>query len=200
MKLAILMDDKDDIAPLWRSISIVTVDGTVERVSASLGRSSALPYADLVVGRDMLRGEISLLSSVYPIVVNGDRIVRFDQIAGKFPELLPGGKTLGVGWCDESHVACLSGSMSGNVVNGLYPFPFREGVFDNVIVYEILDYDVIRESHRVVKRGGKLFLVFRDKVFGGVKPSEALKFLVKFNVISLALRDGFWIVESKKIR
>ncbi|MCG3108188.1 hypothetical protein L3N51_00469 [Metallosphaera sp. J1] len=200
VKLAILKDDKDSIAPLWRAIYIETVDGTVEKVSASMGRSSVLPDADLIMGRDMLRGEIGLLSSAYPVIVNGDRIVRFDQMAGKFPEIAVKGKTLGVGWCAENHVACLSGSGLGDLIHGVHPFPFRDEVFDNVIAYEILDYDVVRESHRVTRRGGRFFLVFRDKLFGGVKPSEALKFLVKFNVVSLALKDGFWIVESKKIR
>ncbi|AWS00185.1 methylase [Metallosphaera hakonensis] len=199
MKLAILKDDRDKIAPLWRTISIETIDGISERVNASMGRSSVLPNADVIIGNDMLAGEINLLSGIYPLVINDNRLIRYENLASNYPEVPAQGKVLEVGWCSESSDACLS-TIGENSIQAIYPFPFRDESFNSVVNYEVLDYDAVRESHRVLRKGGKIYLVFRDSIFGGVKPSVALKFLIKFSVSSVAIKQGYWILEGKKVR
>ncbi|AEB94865.1 methylase [Metallosphaera cuprina] len=199
MSIAILKDAKGEVAPLWKAISIETVNGSTELVNAGMGRSSVLPQVDVLMGKDMLAGEMNLLSSVYSIVVNHNKIVRYDKMILNYPKMPFEAKSLSIGYCDEGFSACMSAAGS-NSVHAIYPFPFRDESFKSVLSYEVLDYDIVRESYRVLRKGGKFFLIFRDEIFGGVRPNTALKFLIKFSLSSAYLRDGFWIIEARKIK
>ncbi|QKQ99146.1 methylase [Metallosphaera tengchongensis] len=197
MSLTFLIDDKEKISPLWRSLSFISVNGRIEVINASMGRTSVLPAGDVLIGRDMLRGEMDVLSMIYPFVVNNQEVVRYHKTVADYPQLQLRGRKLGVGWCDEDFVACISKRRGENVIS-LHPFPFKDEVFDYVLIYEILDYDLVREAYRVTKKGGKLMILIRDEIFGGVKPSIALKFMVKFQVSSVSLKGGFWVIEGVK--
>jgi len=199
MKLAFLHDDKDELSPLWRALSLLAVDGKEERVGLEYGRASSLLDADAIIGRDFLRGEISVLSLIYPFVIDGEKIGLGDELINEFSLPPLKGRILGIGLCMPWFATCIS-SYGGDNVSAIHPLPFRDSSFDGVVIYELFDHDFTREAHRIIKKGGKLLLIFRDQLYGGVSPVIALKFVVKFSVTSVTFMDKHWIIEATRVK
>ncbi|AHC51495.1 methylase [Sulfolobus acidocaldarius SUSAZ] len=81
-------------------------------------------------------------------------------------------------------------------MRAIIPLPFKDSVFDNVLISEVMDYDVVREAHRVTKRGGKGMIIVPQN-----NAVDALKVLsIKFRIISASEVNKYWIIEGVKVR
>ncbi len=200
MKVAFLKRGEETSA-LWNALKLTVYDGAKEEMNFGLTRSSSLDHYDFLVGSSLLAGEKDILMMVADFLVDGGRIVKkVDVLSFDYPEVKASGKTLTVGICPDGAVACITSLPVQGAVRSVYPFPFRDSSFERVILFELLDYDAVREANRVLKRGGEVELWVRDEVFGGVNPSQALKFLVRFQVKGASLKGKYWVIKGKKVK
>ncbi len=189
------------LSSLWNAEKIVSIDGEYEETSTGLNRSSLLEYSNFVIGDSLLYGERNLLVLTADYVIDKDKIIRPENLLADFPLTKFKKKTVTIGFCPEmGEIACISALNQSNALQAIYPLPFRDSSVDEVLFYEVLDYDMIREANRILKVGGDVYLIIRDQVFGGVNPKESLKFLLKFYIESASIKANFWIIKGKKIR
>ncbi len=200
MKVAFLTRD-GELSALWNALKLVVYDGAKEEVNFGLTRSSSLNRYDFLVSSSLLAGEKDVLNMVADFVVDGKRLVReVELLSFEYPEVKVSGRTLAVGICPKGAVACLTSVPGENAIRSIYPFPFRDSSLDKVIFFEVLDYDMVREANRVLRKGGEVELWVRDEVYGGVNPSVALKFLIRFYVQGASLRGKYWVIKGKKLK
>ncbi|MCI2414501.1 MAG: class I SAM-dependent methyltransferase [Candidatus Aramenus sp.] len=200
MKVAFLTRD-GELSALWNALKLVIYDGAKEEVNFGLTRSSSLNRCDFLVGTSLLEGEKDVLNMVADFVVDGKRLVReVELLSFEYPEVKVSERTLAVGICPKGAVACLTSVPGENAVRSIYPFPFRDSSLDKVVFFEVLDYDMVREANRVLRKGGEVELWVRDEVYGGVNPSVALKFLIRFHVQGASLRGKYWVIKGKKLK
>ncbi|MEJ2780170.1 hypothetical protein WIW89_04480 [Stygiolobus sp. CP850M] len=156
---------------------------------------------DMIFSPELLEGEMSLLHLLSPLVIRTNSSLSFHTPRLRPPlKLELKGKSLLIGSplvegliSVTSHDCLLS---TDEEIRAVYPLPFRDEVFDNVILSEIMDYDLVKEAYRITKRGGKGFII----VPFCVDPVNALKVLsVKFRIINAIAKNRFWIIEGIKI-
>lgn len=200
MRLTLLMKG-NALSSLWNAEKIVSIDGDYEETNTGLNRSSLLKYSNFIIGNSFLYGERNLLSLTADYVIDGNKIIRSENLFENFPSIKFKGKTVTVGFCPEiGEIACISTLHQHNSLQAIYPLPFRDSSIDEILFYEVLDYDIMREANRILKIGGRVYLIIRDQVFGGIDPRDSLKFLLKFYIESAQIKDNFWIIKAKKIR
>lgn len=195
------MKGNNALSSLWNAEKIVSIDGDYEETNTGLNRSSLLEYSDFIIGKSLLYGEKNLLSLTADYVIDRDKIIRSENLFGNFPAIKFKNKAITIGFCPEiGEIACISTLHQTNSLQAIYPLPFRDSSIDEVVFYEVLDYDIMREANRILKIGGRVYLIIRDQVFGGVNPRDSLKFFLNFYIESAQIKDSFWIVKGKKIR
>ncbi|MEJ2774827.1 MAG: hypothetical protein RXR59_05455 [Sulfolobus sp.] len=145
---------------------------------------------DVIFSPKLLNGELRFLSRLSEILIFDSSL--FNEKAEILKDSIikiKNGKTLEI-----THPL----EFNGDYIDALLPFPFRDEVFETVIIREILDHDIIKEAWRVTKKGGKGVLVFP---FGKCDPADAIKLLsIKFNVVSAREYKRYWIIEGVKRR
>ncbi|WP_422398131.1 hypothetical protein [Sulfolobus tengchongensis] len=167
------------------------MDGTKEVITLAYGKLSDIPRLDVLIGRNFLQGEILFLKNYVDFLIDNNKMA--NVIPLELPLYKRGAIYLGT--------FSYSSGISFRDVIFTYPFPFRDSSFDSSIIFEIFDLDIIREVHRVVKKGSRVYLVLRDKLFGGADPLDGLKKLSsKFKIVMVKEKEGFWIVEGMKIK
>ncbi|MEM0374264.1 MAG: hypothetical protein QXV69_10325 [Sulfolobaceae archaeon] len=162
----------------------------------------------LIVEKALI-GELSILKGIAEEVVlfgnsvNNEILLKKEDIMNFLSEIRPivnPNKLLQIGYKLLNNGIYLgTDTNDGNTVRGIFPFPFRDNCFDGVIIFEILDYEIIREVNRILKRGKRVYLILRDIIKGGADPLQAIKVLsYKFEVIKIIQRKGYWIIEGVK--
>ncbi|QGA54259.1 hypothetical protein GFS03_06560 [Sulfolobus sp. E5-1-F] len=190
MKVGYLIGSNGDITNLSNAIKLEVVDGSKEIISLAYGKLSDIPKLNVLIGKDFLQGEILFLKNYVDFLVDKSRL------ASEIPFQLPLNRQEGI--CVGT-VNCSGISFKDVIFT--YPFPFRDSSFSSAIIFEVLDLDIIREVNRVVKSGSKVYMILRDKLFGGIDPLEGLrKFSSKFRVVMVKEKEGFWIIEGVKKR
>ncbi|QIW23683.1 hypothetical protein EWF20_05585 [Sulfolobus sp. S-194] len=176
-------------------------DGRKEEIDLSYSKISQIinDNYDFVFSHKLLDGEALILKNITDFLILDTRFFRY--MRNKKLNLNLKGKTLQIGSPLTNSTVTVSNDVAyfyvDNLVNSVYPLPFRDNSFDNVIISEILDYDIIREASRVLKNIGKGYLIIN--AFNGVRPVEAIKVLsIKFNIKFAKEFEGFWIIEGTK--
>ena len=176
-------------------------DGGKEEIDLSYGKLSQIVQnrPDIIFSHELLDGEALLLKNVSDFLVVKDSFYTF--FPRKKVDLKIKGRSLQIGSPLVSATVTVSNSQSifylDEIVNAVYPLPFRDSSFDTVIVSEVLDYDIIREAARIIKKGGKAYLIIN--AFKGIKPAEAIRaFSIKFIPLFAKELNGFWIFEGTK--
>jgi len=191
-----------DAKTLKHSLSaIYHNDGKKEEIDLSYSKISQITSDnyDFIFSHKLLNGEALILKNITSFLIIDTRFFRY--IRSKKLNLNLKGKTLQIGSPLTNATVTVSNDLAyfyvDNLVNSVYPLPFRDNSFDNVIISEILDYDIIREASRVLKNNGKAYLIIN--AFDGVRPVEAIKVLsIKFNIKFARELEGFWIIEGTK--
>ncbi|WP_029552519.1 hypothetical protein [Saccharolobus solfataricus] len=178
------------ITNLNNAIKLEVIDGSKEIISLAYGKISDIPKLDVLIGRDFLQGEVLFLKNYANFLIDKNRLTNI------IPIQLP---------LHNQDAICVGTSNCSGIsfkdVIFTYPFPFRDSSFNSAIIFEVLDLDIIREVYRVVKSGSKVYMILRDKLFGGVDPLEGLRKLSsKFKVAMVKEKEGFWIIEGVKKR
>lgn len=152
----------------------------------------------------LLDGEVRFLSNVCDIVINGEDVNTFIPGSSQVYQLELNGKISGItlqvgGEMVSNEVMIGYPLLNNDGVFSLIPFPFRDESFDNVMIFDILDFSLIEEAERVLKRNGKAYLIVKDKSINGVDPVEATKvFSYRFAINLIRERKKHWIIEGKK--
>lgn len=191
MKIGKLTDDNGNLSPLYSALKFIVYDGKKEEISLAYGRISNLQNVDFLFSNNLLYGERNFLRAISDFIVDGEKIVRSAESYYFNCE----GAELCIGNSEIS-----SATIFGDEVIFFYPFPFRDNSISRLIIFEILDYDVFKEAHRVMKRNGKLKIIIRDIQHGGLHIKDVLKFIIKFKIEKISWNRGFWIIEAKKIK
>ncbi len=186
MKIGILEDFKGNVTALWNAERIIILNGKKEETDLAYGRISNFMYLDLLIGNKFLDGEKNFLRQVYDIIVDDSRIIESVENDEFKAEM-----TLG-------NIAISSSKIFNDFVTFFFPFPIRDCSIKSSIIYEILDYDIMREIYRVTKLGGKTRVIIRDKLHGGLTIDNIMKFIIKFYVEKISWKDGFWIIDLIK--
>lgn len=188
MKVGYLIDSNGEITNLSNAIKLEVIDGSKEIISLAYGKLSDIPKLNVLIGRDYLQGEVLFLKNYT------DFLVDKNKLASVIPIRLP---------LNKQDAICVGAfncyGISFKDVIFSYPFPFRDSSFNSAIIFEVLDLDIIREVNRVVKSGSKVYMILRDRLFGGADPLEGLRKLSsKFKVVMVKEKEGFWIIEGLK--
>lgn len=180
--------------------AIYRQDGKKEEIDLSYEKLSQITQNryDIIFSHEILDGEALLLKNVSDFLVVNDSFYVFYR---KKLDLKFKGKSLQIGSPLVQATVTVSNAQASfyidDVVNSVFPLPFRDSSFDTVIISEVLDYDIIREASRVVKKSGKAYLIIN--AFKGVRPAEAVRaFSIKFIPLFVKELNGFWIIEGKK--
>ncbi|NON63034.1 MULTISPECIES: hypothetical protein [Acidianus] len=176
------------LSPLWRSTELQLMNGKSEVFSLAFGRSSALQNADLIFGKDYLLGEKNVLRIIFSLVIDGEKIIRVEN--SSYPHF-HGGLIIG-------NRPDAIGEINEEPLTFIYPFPFRDSSISEITFFEILDYDLVKEAYRVIKRKGIMRLIVRDKIHEGLDIGDILKFVIKFSISKVKWKDNFWVVECHK--
>jgi len=175
-------------------------NGKMEEIDLSYGKFSQIAQNryDIIFSHEILDGEALLLKNVSDFLVVNSAFYVFHR---KKLDLKLKGKSLQIGSPLVQATVTVSNIQSSfyvdDVVNSVFPLPFRDSSFDVVIISEVLDYDIIREASRVVKNSGKAYLIVN--AFKGLRPAEAVRaFSIKFIPLFAKELNGFWIIEGKK--
>jgi hypothetical protein len=188
MKVGLLEDFKGNMTALWDAENLVIINGKEEEISLAYGRISNFMDLDILIGKNFLDGEINFLRQVYDIIIDGSNIAKKINIENFKAEL-----TLG-------NIAISSARIFDDFVTFFFPFPIRNCSINYSIVYEVLDYDIMRELHRITKLGGKVRIIIKDKLHGGLSVDDIMKFIIKFDVEKISWKDGFWVIDLIKKR
>ncbi|MCY0874577.1 MAG: hypothetical protein OWQ47_06590 [Acidianus infernus] len=188
MKVGLLEDFKGNVTALWNAENLVVINGKEEEISLAYGRLSNFIDLDILIGKNFLDGEINFLRQVYGIIIDGSNIAKKINFENFKAEL-----TLG-------NIAISSAKVFDDFVTFFFPFPIRNCSINYSIVYEVLDYDIMRELHRITKLGGKVRIIIKDKLHGGLSVDDIMKFIIKFDVEKISWKDGFWIIDVIKKR
>lgn len=186
MKVGILAGSNGTTTALWNAENLIVVDGREEVISLAYGRISNFIDLDILIGKNFLDGEINFLGQVYGIIIDGSSIARKTTVEDFDAEL-----TLG-------NVAISSAKLFDDFIMFFFPFPIRDCSINNSIVYEILDYDVMRELYRITKPGGRVRIIIRDKLHGGLRVDDIMKFMIKFDLEKISWENGFWVIDLIK--
>ena len=81
-------------------------------------------------------------------------------------------------------------------------FPFSDASFDSVFSSEVFEHvfyldELIKESHRVLKEGGKLLITLPFVWIEHEKPNDFARYTT-FGITSLLRRNGFTVLHSEK--
>ena len=176
-------------------------DGKKEEIDLSYSKLSQIVQnrPDIIFSHELLDGEALLLKNVSDFLVIKDSFYTF--FLKNRVDLKVKGRSLQIGSPLVSATVTVSNPQAifyiNEIVDAVYPLPFRDSSFDTVIISEVLDYDIIREAARVIKKGGKAYLIIN--AFKGVKPVEAIRaFSIKFIPLFVKELNGFWIFEGIK--
>lgn len=190
MKIAELRDFDDNRAPLYKASKLIIFDGKKEEISLAYGRISNLENVQYLFSKNLLDGEKNYLKIIADFIIDGEKFVRNEK--SSYLE------------CNDAEL-CIANSeiSSGSIFNSdivfFYPLPFRDSSIAKAILFDILDYDLIRELHRIIKRNGKMIVMIKDAQNGGVSMNEALKFIIKFKIDRISWNNGHWIIDARKI-
>ena len=168
-----------------------------EVIDLSYQKISLLSNYDLIFSPNLLEGELSLLSLLSPIIVKDGSI--YKPRIKKPLKLELKGRSLLIGSPLVEGLVTVNGIENvirvDEEVKGIYPLPFRDEAFDNTVISEIMDYDVVREAYRVTKFGGRGYII----VPFTVDPVEALKVLsIKYRITNAKALNHYWIIEGVK--
>ena len=176
-------------------------DGKKEEIDLSYSKISQIMQNryDIIFSHDLLDGEALMLKNISDFLVIKDSF--YTLFPRKKVDLKVKGRSLQIGSPLVYTTVTVSNLQAffyaDEVVNSVYPLPFRDSSFDSVVISEVLDYDIIREASRVVKKSGKAYLIFN--AFKGIKPVEAIRaFSIKFIPLFAKEQNGFWIIEGTK--
>lgn len=177
-------------------------NGKAEELDLSYAKLSqiATDKFDFIFSHFLLDGEALILKNISDFIVINDRFYEF--CGTRKVDLKLKGKTLQIGTPVSNALVTVTNNSafiftSSNIIEAVYPLPFREESFDNVVVSEVLDYDIIKEASRVLKKQGVGYLIIN--AFKKVRPVEAIKiFSIRFIVRFVVEKNGFWIIEGTK--
>jgi len=152
-----------------------------------------------IITKKALIGEINILKGIAEeVIFSNNTQIKF-EVLEKFFEYKRNEKILQLGYKILNTGVYIGYNTDKEGVVGIFPFPFRDDSFDEIIIFEILDYEITREVHRVLKKGKRVYLIVRDIIKDGVNPIQAIKVLsYKFEVSKIFERAGFWIIEGIK--
>ncbi|AOL17585.1 hypothetical protein BFU36_01115 [Sulfolobus sp. A20] len=185
------MDAKGNLTNLINAVKLDIFDGSKETLSLAYGKLSEMPRLDVIVGSNFLQGEVLILKNYADLVIDNNKVTEVKPILLPFRKE----KAIYVGYYGDSS------SISYKNVIFTVPFPFRDSSIDSAVIFEVIDLDLVREVHRVLKTNSKAYLVLRDVVFGGINPVEGIKRIsAKFKVVRVKEKEGFWIIEGVKIK
>ncbi|MEM4042060.1 MAG: hypothetical protein QXN58_04590 [Saccharolobus sp.] len=189
VKIGYLSDAKGNLTNLVNATRLEIIDGTREIIPLAYGKISEIPRLDVIIGRKFLQGEILFLKNYADFIIDDDHLVKYDLID------LPLYKEKAI------YVGAFGGLASFKDVVFTYPFPFRDSSFNSAVIFEVLDLDIIRETHRVLKFRSKVYMILRDEIFGGIDPIYGIKRLAaKFKISTIKEKNGYWIIEGIKIK
>ncbi|ARM76047.1 class I SAM-dependent methyltransferase [Acidianus manzaensis] len=189
MKIAELKDMNDNETSLHEAQKLIIIDGKKEEISLAYGRISNFQKVDFLISKNLLYGEINFLQYISDFIINGEKIVRKED-----SKYIPCKYDLCIGNSEIS-----SGILKENNIIFFYPFPFRENSISSVLVFEILDYDLMRELYRVMKKHGKLKVMVRDNFSGGLTAKDILKYIIKFKIDKISWENEYWIIDARKL-
>jgi len=176
-------------------------DGKKEEIDLSYGKLSQIIQNrhDIIFSHELLDGEALILKNISDFLVVKDSFYTF--LLRKKVDFKVKGKSLQIGSPLVSTTVTVSNPQASfyldEIVDSVYPLPFRDSSFDSVVISEVLDYDTIKEASRVVKKSGKAYLIFN--AFKGIKPAEAIRaFSIRFIPLFAKELNGFWIIEGTK--
>ncbi|BCU70878.1 class I SAM-dependent methyltransferase [Stygiolobus caldivivus] len=171
-----------------------------ENVSLSYGKISLISQNtyDLIFCPNLLDGEFSLLSLLSPLIIRDSSFFNSSNTKEPIGFQLRG-RSLLIGSPLLQDLITVSGAetiiRTDEEVRAIYPLPFRDEAFDNVVISEVMDYDLVREAFRVTKTGGKGYTI----VPFHIDPVDALKTLsIKYRIINAKAIKHFWIIEGVK--
>ncbi|AWR97399.2 hypothetical protein DFR86_07450 [Acidianus sulfidivorans JP7] len=189
MKIAELRDTDDNITSLYKAQKLEIIDGKREEISLAYGRISNFQRVDFLIAKNLLYGEKNFLQYISDFIIDGEKIIRKEN-----SEFISCNYDLCIGNSEIS-----SGTLRQDNITFFYPFPFRENSISSVLVFELLDYDLMREIYRVIKKQGKLKVMVRDDLSGGLTAKEILKYIIKFKIDKVSWENGFWIINARKL-
>lgn len=200
MKVIELVNESENNTIFFASKAVNNNGKEYDLIDSKLKRIIELS-PDKIIVKKALIGEINLLKIISKEVEYRDSInkvnINLDEIR------VPSNKILQIGdIVTNANFTITIGNLLGqNPILSVLPLPFRDESIDEVIIFEVLDYDVVREVYRVLKKNRKIFTIIRDKLFGGVDPILGIKVLsLKFEIIKVYEKKGYWIVEGIKKR
>ncbi len=186
------MDAKGNLTNLINAVKLDIFDGSKETLSLAYGKLSEMPRLDVIVGSNFLQGEVLILKNYASFVIDNNKVTEVKPIVLPFRKE----KAIYVGYYGDSFSI-----ISYKDVIFTVPFPFRDSSIDSAVIFEVIDLDLVREVHRVLKINSKAYLVLRDIIFGGIDPVEGIKRIsAKFKVVRVKEKEGFWIIEGTKIK
>lgn len=191
MKIAELMDASGNLTSLHSALKLVIFDGKREEISLAYGRISNIDKVEYLFGKNLLYGERNYLRIATDFIIDGDKFVRNEN--SEYFDCKDAQLCLG-----NSEIS--SGSLFGDEISFFYPLPFRDNSILTAILFDILDYDLMREIYRVLKKNGKLKIMVSDVNKGGLSIKDALRYIIKFKVDKISWDNGYWIVEARKTR
>ncbi|WP_236751519.1 hypothetical protein [Acidianus sp. HS-5] len=186
MKVGILEDLKGNTTALWNAEHLIVLNGKREEINLAYGKISNFIDLDILIGNKFLDGEKNFLGQIYDIIIDDSHII--EKIEDK---KFKAEMTLG-------NVAISSAKIFDDFVTFFFPFPIRDCSIKSSVVYEILDYDIMREIYRITKLGGRTRVIIRDKLHDGLAIDNIMKFIIKFYVEKISWKDGFWMIDLIK--
>ncbi|AGE71141.1 hypothetical protein [Sulfolobus acidocaldarius] len=175
-----------------------------ESKSINLSYGKILPLTehtyDFIISPNLLNGELYLLSAFEGLIIINSQFFS-PKIYENNLNLRLKGRTLQIGSPLIKDAITVTGTTykldsKDEIVRAIIPLPFKDSVFDNVVISEVMDYDVVREAYRVTKRGGKGMIIVPQN-----NAVDALKVLsIKFRIISASEVNKYWIIEGVKVR
>lgn len=176
-------------------------NGKLEEIDLSYSKISQLLQNrhDIIFSHSLLDGESLMLKNTAEFLVVNNSFFTFHRL--RKLEMKLTGKSLQIGSPLVDATFTVSNIRASfyidDVIEAVFPLPFRDSSFDNVVVSEVLDYDIIKEASRLLKRTGKAYLIIN--AFRGVRPVEAIRaFSIKFITTFAKEQNGFWIIEGVK--
>lgn len=174
-------------------------DGKSEEIDLAYSKipSIEIDHFNFIFSHPLLKGEALLLQNVSDFIIVGDK---FFQYEGKKINLKLQGKTLQIGSPLIDALVTVSNEITkfqvDEVIDSLLPLPFRDNSFDNVVISELLDYDVVKESFRVLKNSGNVYLIL---YYADVSPIEGVKVLsTRFIIKDVKEMQKYWIIRGNK--
>ncbi|BFH73878.1 methyltransferase domain-containing protein [Sulfurisphaera javensis] len=154
---------------------------------------------DFIFSHKLLDGEALILHNFTSFLAVNDQFYQYNKKTKL--DLKLKGRTLQIGSPLVDSTVTVSNEIAyffvNELIDSVYPLPFRDLSFDNVIISEVLDYDLIKEASRVLKNNGKGYLIIN--AFSGVRPAEAIRaFSIRFITKFVKEMNGFWIIEGTK--